>query len=137
MFPFGYIISPMEMVSRVLFASVLLVAAYAAPVPARAAELVMFEAGGCTWCRTWHEVIGPIYPRTEEGRIAPLRRVDKDGPRPDDLRHVEGIVFTPTFVVVEAGREVGRITGYPGEDFFWGLVGQIVAKVKSPDLSGS
>jgi hypothetical protein len=137
MLPIGYIISLMEMFWRAFAASALLAAALAATVPARAAELVMFEAGGCTWCRTWHEVIGPIYPRTEEGRIAPLRRVDKDGPRPEDLRHIEGIVFTPTFVVVDAGREVGRITGFPGEDFFWGLVGQIVAKVKSSGPSGS
>lgn len=114
-----------------------LLAAVLAPVPVRAAELVMFEAGGCAWCRTWNAVIGPVYPRTEEGRIAPLRRVDKDGPRPDDLRQIEGIAFTPTFVLIEDGREVGRITGYPGEDFFWGLLGQIVARLKSPELPGS
>jgi hypothetical protein len=117
--------------------ALLVVAALMAPVPASAAELVMFEARGCEWCRTWHTVVGPIYPHTEEGRIAPLRRVDKDGPRPDDLRTIDGIAFTPTFVVVEDGREIGRITGYPGEDFFWGLLGQIVAKVKSAGPSGS
>ena len=31
-------------------------------------------------------------------------------------------VFTPTFVLVREGRELARIEGYPGEDFFWGLL---------------
>jgi hypothetical protein len=53
----------MEMLSRALCAATLLVAAVAATVPVRAAEPVMFEAGGCIWCRTWHEVVGPIHPR--------------------------------------------------------------------------
>jgi hypothetical protein len=130
-------ISLMKSISMAGAGFLLMIATAAAPVPVRAAELVMFESGGCAWCRTWNAVIGPIYPGTDEGRIAPLRRVDKDGPRPDDLRQVEAITFTPTFVVVEDGREVGRITGYPGEDFFWGLLGQIVAKLKSPASPGS
>jgi hypothetical protein len=30
--------------------------------------------------------------------------------------------YSPTFVVVMDGREIGRIEGYPGEAFFWGLL---------------
>lgn len=30
--------------------------------------------------------------------------------------------YTPTFVLIDGGREVGRIEGYPGEAFFWGLL---------------
>ncbi len=101
-----------------------------AGVDARAAELLMFESDDCVWCAAWHEEIGPIYPKTEEGRLAPLRRVDIHGARPPDLRHIEGVRFTPTFVLVDdAGDEVGRINGYPGEDFFWGLLDQLIAKL--------
>jgi hypothetical protein len=32
-------------------------------------------------------------------------------------------VFTPTFVLVQNGRELERIEGYPGEDFFYGMLG--------------
>ena len=96
--------------------------------PGSAAELVMFEAEGCEWCETWNREIGPIYPKTEEGRLAPLRRVDLHARRPDDLKDIKGIVYTPTFVLVEGCRELGRIVGYPGEDFFWGLLAQLVAK---------
>ncbi len=29
-------------------------------------------------------------------------------------------VISPTFVLAEHGREIGRVTSYPGPDFFWG-----------------
>ncbi|HYD65037.1 MAG TPA: hypothetical protein VED21_06140, partial [Azospirillum sp.] len=76
-----------------------------------------------------HKEVGPAYPRTAEGRAAPLRRVDLRAPRPDDLKAIAGVVHTPTFVLVEDGREVGRILGYPGDAFFWGLLAELVAKL--------
>lgn len=102
---------------------------------ARAAELVMFEQKGCEWCIRWHTEIGPIYPKTGEGRQAPLRRVDIHEPMPDDLAWMKGERFTPSFALIEDGREIGRIRGYPGEDFFWGLLGQMIEKLK-PSADG-
>lgn len=90
---------------------------------AAAAELVLFEAADCVWCEAWNTEIGDIYPKTAEAQIAPLRRVDIHDERPVDLAAVRGIVYTPTFVLMEGGQEVGRITGYAGEEFFWGLLG--------------
>lgn len=95
----------------------------------RAAELVMFEQKSCEWCIRWHAEIGPIYPKTEEGRQAPLRRVDIHEPMPDDLAWMKGERFTPSFALIEDGREIGRIRGYPGQDFFWGLLGQMIEKL--------
>ena len=90
----------------------------------------MFESDTCEWCDAWHAEIGPIYPKTGEGRRAPLRTVDIHDPRPSDLDHIEGVRFTPTFVLIDDdGREVGRINGYPGEDFFWGLLSELIAKL--------
>jgi thioredoxin-related protein len=95
-----------------------------------AAELVMFESDICEWCDAWHAEIGPIYPKTSEGKRAPLRIVDIHDPRPSDLDHIEGVRFTPTFVLIDDdGQEVGRINGYPGEDFFWGLLSELIAKL--------
>lgn len=104
--------------------------------PAHAAELVMFEQQGCEWCQIWHSVIGPIYGKTAEGRKAPLRRVDISDPMPDDIRHIEPGRFTPTFVLLDNGREVGRIRGYPGEDFFWGMLGELIEKLDHAGNSG-
>lgn len=98
-----------------------------APERARAAELVAFLAPGCSWCVTWEAEVGAVYDKTGEGRILPLRRVLKDGPRPVDLVFVHGIIYTPTFVVVHQGQEAGRILGYPGQEFFWGMLNQIIA----------
>lgn len=95
---------------------------------AAAAELVMFEEHGCAWCRRWHEEIGPVYPKTDEARIAPLRRVYLSN-RPRELDFITGIYATPTFVLIDDGREVGRIVGYPGADFFWPMLDQIIDKI--------
>lgn len=97
-----------------------------------AAELIMFESDTCTWCERFDAEIGPIYPKTSESRCAPLRRVDLHAPRPDDLTGIKGVLFTPTFVLVEDGHEVGRLVGYPGEDFFWSLLGQHLRKLREP-----
>ncbi len=44
-------------------------------------------------------------------------------------------LFTPTFVLVENGVELARIEGYPGEDFFWGLLGMILKQ--NTDFKGT
>ena len=107
-----------------LWGSVLMGAAQA-----HAAQLVMFESATCEWCERFHEEIGPIYPKTKEARCAPLRRVDVHDPRPDDLAHIQGVIYTPTFVLIDHGQEIDRITGYPGEDFFWGQLAQALGKL--------
>ena len=100
-----------------------------APASARAAELVMFEQAGCVWCAAFDREIAPVYGKTDEGRRAPLRRVDIDRPRPPDLAFIEGERLTPLFVLIDKGREIGRIRGYPGDDHFWGLLGALVRKL--------
>ncbi len=101
----------------------------AAVQTAEAAELVMFEDRGCSWCARFDLEIGPIYARTDEARRAPLRRVDLDSGMPAELAHLAPVRFTPTFVLLEDGREVGRIQGYPGEMHFWGLLGMLLERL--------
>jgi alkylhydroperoxidase family enzyme len=96
---------------------------------ARAAELVMFEQAGCAWCEAFDREIAPVYGKTEEGLRAPLRRVDIDRQVPPDLGFIEVERLTPLFVLVDHGREIGRIRGYPGEDHFWGLLGVLMKKL--------
>jgi hypothetical protein len=90
-------------------------------------RLYMFEKVGCIYCKRWHEEVGDAYDKTDEGRLAPLVRVQLTDPLPDGLTVASPPVFTPTFVLASDGREVGRIEGYPGEDFFWGLLGVMLA----------
>lgn len=103
--------------------------ATAALLPARAAELIMFEQKACPWCRKFDLEIAPAYDKTAEGKRAPLRRVDIAQPLPADIAFVQRERFTPVFVLVDRGREVGRIRGYPGDTFFWGLLATLIARL--------
>ena len=98
---------------------------------ARAAELVLFETEGCPYCEKWQQEVGEIYRLTDEAKILALRRIEIAEPIPDDLKHIPDIEFTPTFVVIEGGREVGRVEGYLGEEQFWGLLGEILKRLKT------
>ena len=113
--------APGRVLTTALAAGVLFV------LPMQAAELVMVEQANCEWCARWDEEIGPIYPKTNEGRFAPLRRVDLRD-MPEDLEIARRVNFTPTFLIVENDREVGRLEGYPGEDFFWPVIAQLLSK---------
>ena len=85
---------------------------------ADAAELIMYRRDGCPWCAKWDREIGPIYPKTEFNQRAPLRLINLDHDRDLPIKH-GAIRYTPTFVLVEDGKEVARMEGYPGEDYFW------------------
>jgi hypothetical protein len=93
--------------------------------------LLMAEEDGCYWCAKWNEELGHIYPKTAEGRTAPLVRFDLHSEMPD-VTFAKSVHFTPTFILVEDGAEVGRIEGYPGEDFFWGLLGMLFEQAEIP-----
>ena len=86
---------------------------------ARGPELIMFEQRGCEWCEVWMEEIAPVLPKTPEGKCAKFSRFDIHNPSSDLLKKIKPIIYTPTFVVLEDGKEVGRVLGYAGEDFFW------------------
>jgi thioredoxin-related protein len=95
---------------------------------ATASELVMFERDGCAWCQRWNKEIGAIYDRTQEAQRLPLRRVNLDR-QAADVTLKEPVRYSPTFVVVDGGVEVGRITGYSNDDSFWGLLGALLGKL--------
>lgn len=106
-------------------------------VSAAQTRLVMFEQQGCVWCAKWRAEVGIIYAKTDEGKQAPLLRLDINDPIPATLHFKRKAFFTPTFVLMVDGVENGRIEGYPGEDFFRGLLDRLLkeatatSKVKS------
>jgi len=94
--------------------------ALSAPATACAAgelRLLMFDAPGCEFCERFEQEVGGAYGLTEEGRLAPLARRALDDGVPGHLALAEPVLYTPTFVLLRDGREVGRITGYPGNEF--------------------
>lgn len=105
-------------------------------LPAAAAELVMLEQPGCVWCARFNAEIAPAWPKTEEGLRAPLRRVDITRHWPEDLAGVAKERFTPTFILMENGAEVGRLRGYVGNEFFWYRIGELLAKLPAAKRQG-
>ena len=117
----------LKFISRIALIAATFIALFASQAPA--AELVLFERAGCEWCAAFDREIAPVYGKTEEGLRAPLRRVNIDAALPADIAHIEVERLTPLFVLVDKGREIGRIRGYPGEDHFWGLLGVLIGKL--------
>ena len=122
---------------RALAALAALVAVVSIASAVDAAELYMFRRDGCVWCAKWDREIGPIYPKTEFEKRAPLRLINLDHDREPAIVHAP-IHYTPTFVLVEGGKELGRIEGYPGDLFFWprleGLLAHLPAPAPNADL---
>lgn len=104
----------------------------AAPASAEL-RLLMIEQAGCVYCMRWDREVGDAYHLTDEGARAPLVRTDLRAPLPDGVTLARGAAFTPTFVLLQDGAEISRIEGYPGEDFFWGLLNQMLDAVPVPD----
>lgn len=99
-------------------------------------SLLLIEQAFCEWCEAWDRDVGGIYAKTEEGREAPLRRLDISAPVPEDVTLATRARFTPTFVLLREGREIGRIEGYPGEHFFWPLLNRLLEKLPPHPAAG-
>ncbi|MBN8982312.1 MAG: thioredoxin family protein [Rhizobiales bacterium] len=114
--------------SNILLMAVLAAAAML-PVKARAAELLMFESRSCIYCLRWERDVGSLYDKTAEAKVLPLRRVDVDRQSASGVTLQSPVRYTPTFVVVDKGREIGRIEGFASDDAFWGRLDELAAKI--------
>lgn len=92
-------------------------------------RLMMVEEVGCPWCERWKAEIGPIYPKTSEGRIAPLLKVMIHEPLEDGITLKSPPIYTPTFILLNEGQEVGRIEGYQSDEFFWWFMQTMIKKL--------
>lgn len=88
---------------------------------ASAAELVMFEAKGCTVCKKFNESAGKEYPTSSAAKVLPLRRLDLHDDEADFVLKLP-VRMTPTFVFVSDGVEITRFVGYPGRKYFFQIV---------------
>jgi hypothetical protein len=88
-------------------------------------RLIMVDAPGCRFCLKWTEEIGPSYPKSEEGRRAPLTRVGREA---SEIAGFAPVIYTPTFILTRDGHEVGRIAGYPGAHYFWVELAELIDK---------
>ncbi|MGM4928599.1 thioredoxin fold domain-containing protein [Tardiphaga sp. 619_E2_N8_5] len=112
-----------------LIATLLVMTVALSPRIADASELLMFERDGCVWCARWNREIAPVYDKTDEAKLLPLRRIDMDRDKSPGVALASPVRFTPTFLIVDNGREIGRITGYMNHESFWSLLGKYAARL--------
>lgn len=92
-------------------------------------RLLLIEQAGCYYCRVFNRDIAHIYEQSAEGRAAPLIRADLRGPVPDGVTLTMAPFVTPTFILIGPdGQEVERLTGYPGDHFFWAYVNDMLTQ---------
>lgn len=90
-------------------------------------RLLMIEQAGCYVCAAFNRDIAPVYDVSPEGAKAPLIRADLRGPLPEGVTLNARPFVTPTFILLNAaGQETGRLLGFPGEDFFWPFVNEMI-----------
>lgn len=92
-------------------------------------RLLMIEQVGCYYCRVFNRDVAPIYKTSVEGAAAPLIHADLRGELPDGVSLLSRPFVTPTFILIGPdGVEVDRLTGYPGDDFFWPFIGNMLVQ---------
>jgi len=99
------------------------------PALSSAATLLMIEQPYCPHCERFNEEVGGIYPKTAEGKRAPLVRLQLNVAWPEPYNAIEKAVVTPTFILVHEGKEIDRLLGYQGDEFFWFLIADLLKKI--------
>lgn len=80
-------------------------------------QLVVYETASCGWCVRFRKDIAPGYITSGYQKLAPLTYVGLDRRDQKTYRLASRISVTPTVVLVDAdGKEINRLTGYPGND---------------------
>ena len=98
-----------------------------APLPASNLELIVMEAEGCTYCELFRRDVLPSYQASERAKDMPIRFLDINDAIPEALGLDSGIDIVPTFVVIKNHKEVGRIPGYMGPEYFFHSINHLVA----------
>lgn len=92
------------------------------------AVLVMIGDPGCPYCARFEREVAPGYRASEDGQLAPLVRRNRHDA---DIAFIPRIVYSPTFIMLIRGREIGRIVGYGGADIFWMQVAGLLADARA------
>lgn len=90
--------------------------------------LIVVEREDCIYCKKFDREIAQAYPLTDEGKQAPLIRIQADQ-WPKEYAQIQKESLTPTFILVHKNEEVSRLRGYPGDEYFWFLLGEMLEKL--------
>lgn len=91
-------------------------------------ELLVFEHRDCVYCRVFRADTLPRYKESENAVKAPIRFVSIEHTSTDNLKLNGAIQMVPTFVLMQDGREVGRIAGYWAPDNFFKMLSNLMLR---------
>ena len=103
---------------KAMIMAVMMLLASALPAAAET-KLVMFTSDSCPFCKAWERDVGASYDLSPYAGKLPLTRVAFNGPAPAGLTLNAPVLGTPTFILAQDGREIGRLEGYRDAELFW------------------
>ena len=92
----------------------------------KTAELLVFEAKRCAYCFIFRRDVVPSYLQSPRARDVPMRFINVHKADMTQLRLNAPVTIVPTVVLMEHGREVGRISGYMGPEPFFHMVSHLI-----------
>ncbi len=99
-----------------------------APIPHTSGfELIVMEAPECIYCGLFRRDVLPSYEASERGKDLPIRFVDINDEAANRLVLVAPVDTVPTFLVVKDNKEIGRIPGYMGPEFFFHSINYLLS----------
>ena len=82
-------------------------------------RLVMVTSDYCPFCQAWERDVGAVYNKSPYAPSLPLTRVDMGSAMPEGVSLQAPVVGTPTFLIIQDGREIDRKRGYDDAAMFW------------------
>ncbi|MBY0226443.1 MAG: hypothetical protein K2Q28_11615 [Hyphomicrobium sp.] len=89
-------------------------------------EILVVEIDNCIYCGLFRRDVAPTYKISRRAKTVPMRFIDINAPDVDRLNLTAPIDSVPTVLVVENGRELGRIAGYVGPEIFFHSLGRLL-----------
>ena len=93
-------------------------------------ELLVFEHPDCTYCKVFRRDVLPLYRTGTETASTPIRFIDIERTDISTLPLRTPVQMVPTFVVVQDGIEIDRISGYWSPDNFFKMLTRILARAE-------
>ena len=90
-------------------------------------ELIVFEADNCIYCDVFRRDVLPDYLKSQRAAEVPIRFVNVSHIGALEQSLGSPLTIVPTVVLMNEGRETGRITGYTGPENFFRLIGHMLA----------
>lgn len=82
-------------------------------------RLVMVTSDYCPFCQAWERDVGVVYDKSPYAPSLPLTRVEMGSAMPEGVSLQAPVFGTPTFLIIQDGREIDRQRGYDDAEMFW------------------